>query len=252
MAFIGSDRLLVEIGNPDVGKAPSLVLLDMSVSADFPAAPGEVRFVCDPRYCGMRVRVMAEEAGYGDFSEVMGRDVPFYPAPSQRVIGLLFYLRMDASNKVQGVCVVRSETLLRLASEVGEGVVEWAIWGKFTIAPDTDEVPGADLYTKYLVSGSRFVRVDIEEKEGWVKVRVYDLRHWSRQYPVVGREGGGEEGGSKVRCLLIEAVWELPESMWNVCHAAMLQDSVVFFSVRPFRFLLLLWVVFFDGCLILV
>jgi len=238
MAFIGDGRLLVakQVGGPyaQVGEAPVLVLLDTSNLVEFPAVPRQVRFVCDPRYRNMRVRVLAE-AGYSDFSGVIGGDVPFYPDPSQRVLALLFYMREDASgasNKAQGICVVRSETLLRLAEEIGEGVVGWEVWGKFTVAPDTDEVPGANEHTKYSVSESRFMRVDSNGARRWAKVRVYDLSHWSRQHPDTELPDGGEGSGEgRVRCRLTEAVLELPENVWNICHAAMLRNSIVFFSV---------------------
>jgi hypothetical protein len=214
-----------------VEEAPNLILLDASILADSLAVPRQVRFVCDPRYRGMRVMVVAEEAGYSDFSGVMGQDVPFYPDPSQRVLALLFFSRKDLSNKVQGICVVHSETLIRLAEEIGEGVIGWDMWGKFTVALDTDGVPGADSYTMHSVSGSRFVRVNTNETEKWAKIRVCDLSHWSRQHPDAELDGGEEK---RVRCRLTEAVLELPGSMqWIICHAAMLQDSIVFFSVGP-------------------
>ena len=230
-----------------VGAAPNLVLLDVSTLTDSPAVPRQVRFVCDPRYRGMRVRVMAEGAGYSDFSGVIGQDVPFYPDPSQRVLALLFYLEGGGSGMARGICVVHSETLLRLAEEIGEGVVEWDMWGKFTVAPDTDQVPGADPYTRYSVSGSRFMRVDSNETEKWAKIRVYDLSHWSRQHPDAGLDRGEELGEKWVRCKLTEAVLELPESMWSVCHAGMLQDSIVFFSVGLLALCFGLCF-FFDGC----
>jgi hypothetical protein len=80
----------------------------------------------------------------------------------------------------RGICVAHSETLLRLAREKGEGLVEWDRWRRFTAAPDTDEVPGADPYEKYSVSGSRFMRIDIGRRERWALIRVYDLSHWTR------------------------------------------------------------------------
>ena len=121
MAFIGDDRLLIAEqvrGSHVVGAASNLVLLDTSTLTDPPAVPRQVRFVCDPRYRKMRVGVMAEEAGYNDFSRVIGQDVPFYPDPFRRVLALLFHLGGGASNKVRGICVVCSETLLRLAEEI--------------------------------------------------------------------------------------------------------------------------------------
>ena len=143
---------------------PSLVLLDVSITTDSSAVSRQVRFVCDPRYRHMGVRVAAEGAGHSDFSGTMKQDVSFYPDPSQRLFALLFYLGRDAWDRVRGICVVRSETLLRLAREVGDGVVGWDMWGKFTITPDMDDV-STDLYTNYSVSGSRFVRIDADERE---------------------------------------------------------------------------------------
>ena len=227
MAFIGVDRLLF------AEETPNLVLLGTPILTGSLAVPRQVRFVCDPRYRGMRVRVMAESAGYSDFSGVIGQDVLFYPDPSQRVLALLFYLEGDVSNKAWGACVVHSETLLRLAEEIGEGIVEWDTWRKFTVAPDMDKVPGADSYTRYSVSGSRFMRVDNSEAEEWANIRVYDLSHWSRQHPDTGLDRGEEAGEKWVRCTLTEEVLELPESVWDVGHVAMLQDSIVFFSVSP-------------------
>ena len=77
---------------------------------DFPPVPCQVRFLCDPRYRDICVRVLAEEVGHSDFSGVIGGDVPFYPDPSQRVLALLIYMKEDALGKAQGICVVRSET----------------------------------------------------------------------------------------------------------------------------------------------
>ena len=158
------------VGGPfaHIEEAPDLILLDTSILVDFPPVPCQVRFLCDPRYRDMCVRVLAEEVGHGDFSGVIGGDVPFYPDPSQRVLALLFCMKGDALGKAQGICVVRSETFLRLAEEIGEGVVGWDIWGKFAVAPDLDEVPGSN--------------------------RVYDLSHWSRQYPDTELPDGGARG----------------------------------------------------------
>lgn len=58
------------------------------------------------------------------------------------------------SNRAQGICVVHSKTL-RLAEEIGDGVVERNMRRKFTVVPDMDEVPGADSYAECSVSGSR-------------------------------------------------------------------------------------------------
>ena len=94
MAFIGDDHLLVAEDvwpNSDEDEAPNMVLLDTSVSADSPATSREVRFVCDPRYRGMRTKIMAGVVRSGDPSGVLEQDVPLYPDPSQRVIVLLFY-----------------------------------------------------------------------------------------------------------------------------------------------------------------
>ena len=55
------------------------------------------------------------------------------------------------------------------------------------------------------------MRVEINEGERWAKIRVYDLSHWSRQYPDTELPDGGEGSGEKrVRCRLTEAVLELP------------------------------------------
>ena len=99
------------VGGPfaHVEGAPDLILLDTYILVDFPPVPCQVRFLCDPRYRDMCVRVLAEEVGHSDFSGVIG-DVPFYPDPSQRVLALLFYMKGDALGKAQGICVVRSET----------------------------------------------------------------------------------------------------------------------------------------------
>ena len=242
MAFIGEDRLLVaeDLEGPhQAGTASKLVLLDVSGMVEPLAAVREVRFVCNPRYCGTRVRLMAEGAGHGDFSQVIGPDLPFHPDPSRRVLVLTFSPRGGAYGAVLGICVVHSETMLRLAREKGEGVVEWDVWGKYTVAPDTGDVPGADGFPRYSVSGSRFARVYVNETEKWAKVRLYDLSHWSLRQLDVGLDEC-EESNKKVGFRLIEGVLELPQSMWNICHAAMLQDSLIFFSVGSYT--LLLWV----------
>jgi len=209
-------------------KNPVLVLFDMSTLTDSTAALRQVRFELDPLYRNARARIVAEEAGHSDFSGVMGQDVPFYPDPSQRVLALL--LRDYLSIKV--ICL-HSETFLRLAEEIREGVVEWDMWGKFTVTPDLSGARGHSLHATYSVSGSRFVRVYADERDNWVEIKVYDLSHWSRQHPDAELDGDGESGGGKVRCQLTEEFLELPESMWNVHHVATLQDSIVFFSVGP-------------------
>lgn len=229
MAFIGEDRLLVDEDLDMEGITRKLVLFDMSGMGESIGTVGEVRFVCDPRYHSTRVGVMAEGAGYSDFSQVIGQGVPFYPDPSRRVLALIFSCPESIHYKVLGVCVVHSETILRLAGEAGEGVIEWDAWRKYTIAPDTDDVPGVVGSPKYSVSGSRFVRVYTNEAEKWAKVKSYDLSHWSRQQPDLGPDGCG--GVDKMRFRLIEGFIALPQSVWKVCDAVVLQDSLVLFSV---------------------
>lgn len=232
MAFIGADCLLVaeQGGNTYQGEVtPRLVLLDVRTLEGSHVAPREVTFVCDPYYHGARVRMITEEAGHSDFPEVMGRDAPFYPDPSRRAIALVFCPIRDALGKAQGVCVVHSETLLSLGRAVGEGDIDWDVWGKYTAAPDMCDVPGAEGFPQYSVSGSRFVRVDYNGIEMWAKVRVYVLSHLCSRQPEVGL--GGCEEPERMCCRLIERVLDLPRSMWNICNAAMLQDSLVFFSV---------------------
>ena len=158
--------------------------------------PPEVRFVCDSRYRSIR-----------DFSKVMRPEVLFYPNPFQRVVALLFYLWGDPSGRVQGIYPTHSETLLRLARQTGGAV--WDVWKKFTVALDTDGVPGANSYTRYSVSGSRFMKVDTNETGMWAKIRVYDLSHWSHQHPNteldrLGGEACEELGEKGVRCRLAE------------------------------------------------
>ena len=48
------------------------------------------------------------------------------------------------------------------------------------------------------------------------------------------RLGGGGLDGKRVRCRLTGGILDLPESAWYICQAAMLQDSLVFFSVGPY------------------
>ena len=233
MAFIGDGRLLLSEGmesDPAASEIPNLVLLDVSDPAASSAKSEDVRFLCDPRYLGMSVKVIAEEAGWSDPAEVIGQDVPFYPDPSQRVLALVF---QDVDDKIQGICVVRSETLLKLAKEQGKGVIEWDVWEGFTVRLDTDQVSGPRSLSKYSISGSRFVMVDTNETKGWAKIRMYDLSHWSRQHPSCARKPDGE----KVQCMVTEASLELPEDTRSICHAAMVQDSVVFFSVSPLALL---------------
>jgi len=62
------------------------------------------------------------------------------------------------------------------------------------------------------------------------KVKLYDLSHWSRQQPDAGRDGRGGLD-KKERFRLIEGDLDLPQNIWNICHASMLQDSLVFFSI---------------------
>lgn len=127
MASISGDHILVAGYLPTDGlwpnfhveDVPNLVLLDASSSADLPATPREVRFVCGPNYRGMRARAIAEVVGYGDPSGVVEQDMPLYPDPSQRVFVLLFYPRSRILGGVQGALVVHSETFLRLARTKG-------------------------------------------------------------------------------------------------------------------------------------
>jgi len=232
MAFIGEDRLLLSEGlepSPDAVEIPYLVLLDTSVPATPSSVPSDVHFVCDPRYHGMRVRVEAEDAGWSDLSGVIGQDTPYYPDPSKRILALVFHLGAGKSTKGQGVCLVHSEALLSLAREKGGGIVEWDAWEKFTFTPDMDEDLDPNVSPKYSVSGSRFVMVGINEIERWAKIKVYDLAHWSRQHRDAGL--GGDE--RKVPCFLTETVLELPDGMWSIIRAPLVQDSIVFFHVSP-------------------
>lgn len=238
MAFIGNDRLLLSNGtelNPDPFEIPGLVLLDTSVPAISSAMPNDVHFVCDPGYRGMRVRIEAEDAGWSDSSRVIGEDVPFYPDPSQRVLALVFYLGVGEPTKGQGICLVHSEALLNLARKQGGGVVEWDAWEKLTVALDMDEVsdPDPDVFPKYSVSGSRFVTVDTNEAERWVKIKVYDLTHWSRQHRGARPGEDGKSDERRVPYYLTETVMKLPDGMWSIIHAPMVQDSMVFFHVSP-------------------
>ena len=236
MAFIDDGHLLVEHVLPTdfgVEEIPHLELLDTSAT---PATPHEVYFVCDSRYRGMRATIIAEVTGPGDSSGILEQDIPFYPDPSQRVLVLYFYQREGYPRKVPRICVVRSETLLRLARlarEQGKNLVEWDTWKKFTVALDADEVPGADTYTQYSVSGSRFMKVATNETKKWANIRVYDLSHWSRQHPDAELDGDRGSDERNVRCRVTQGVLQLPENTGKIRHAGMLQDSIVFFSVRP-------------------
>ena len=231
MAFIGKDHLLAteDIG-PRVGEeGPTVILLDTSIRTDSPAVPRQVRFVCDPCCRGMRVRVMAEGAGYSDFCGVMEQDIPFFPDPSQRVLALLF---LPEQGEIRSICVVRSETLLRLAKETGEGVVEWDTWRDFTVSPDPAEIRDAS-NAEYSVSGSRFVRIDTSNAGKLARIKVYDLSHWSRQYLDAEPEGDGEMDRKKVRHRFSEGALKLPENMRRNSHASVVQNGIVFFSVSP-------------------
>lgn len=229
MAFIGKDHLLAteDIGPRVEEEVPTVILLETSILADSPAVSRQVRFVCDPCCRGMRVRVMAEGAGYSDFCGVMGQEVPFFPDPSQRVLALLF---LSERGEIWSICVVRSETLLRLAKETREGVVEWNTWKNFTVSPDPAELRGANS-AEYSVSGSRFVRIDTSNAGKWARIRVYDLSHWSRQY--LDAEPEGEMDGKKVRYRFSEGAWKLPENTRRISHARVVQNGIVFFSVSP-------------------
>lgn len=234
MAFIGEDRLLVAEDSDLEGITPKLVLFDMSCQGEPFARAREVTFLCDPRFQGARVGVRAEAAGHSDFSQVIGQDVPFYPDPSQRVLVLTFFPRGSAHGPVLGICVVHTEAILRLAREKGEGVIEWDAWGRYTVAPEKDDVTDTEKLL-YLVSGSRFVTVKADATGKRAKVKLYDLSHWSRQQPDVGQD---ERRGldKKVQIRLIEGDLDLPQNIWNICHASMLQDSLVFFSVGSSEF----------------
>ena len=117
MAFIGDSRLLVveQMRSPQVvEEAPKLALFDTF-------GPGKLsRCTSTPDAVCVRVRMVAE-VRYNNFSRVIGQDRPFYPNSSQRTLVLLFCLRGDASNKIQGTYVDRSETHFRLTEEIGEG-----------------------------------------------------------------------------------------------------------------------------------
>ena len=180
----------------------------------------------------MHVRILTEVAGSGDPSGMLEQGVPFYPDPSQRVLVLLFSLGLSYTGNNQEIRIVRSETLLRLAREQREGVVEWDAWEKFTVALDTHELPGIEQHRRYSVSGSRFVVVDTGGTGRRVKIGVYDLSHWSRQHPDTKLDEGGGPDERNGRFRLTQAVFELPENVVQVQHAAMVQDSMVFFSVR--------------------
>lgn len=53
-------------------EVPNLILLGTSFLKDSTAVLRQVHFVCGPRHRSMRVRVMAEEAGYSNSSGVLG------------------------------------------------------------------------------------------------------------------------------------------------------------------------------------
>jgi hypothetical protein len=125
----------------------------------------------------------------------------------------------------RGTYVVRSETILRLAREKGEGVIEWDAWGKYTVALDMDEVPGA--VPRYSISGSRFVGVYLSKTTNWAKVRLWDVSHGSLQHPGVGLyERHGLD--KKARFRLIEGLLQLPQGHKQV---GMLRDTLVVLTV---------------------
>ena len=232
--FIGDNCLLIAQDLGSSGRkceaALKLLLLDPSVKRDSPATPPEVTLLCDPRFRGGWARVLAEEGSYNSFSEGMGPHIPFHPDPSQRVLALMFLVHGNLFGRVQSICVVQSETLLRLARERGEGVIEWDAWGKYTIAPEMDDVPGSTGFPIYSISGSRFVRVDTATTREWVKVRMYDLSHWARQQSEAGAEWYGESG-RKVKCRRIEGVFDSPRDTWKIIYASISQDGLVFLGV---------------------
>jgi len=100
--------------NPYVGEVPNLVLLDTSTLT---GSPTIARQACDPRHCDARVRAMAEAAGHSNFSGMMGQDVPFFPDPFQS-LRFVVLLQKRYFGQGSGICIVRSETLLRLARGV--------------------------------------------------------------------------------------------------------------------------------------
>ena len=104
MAFTGNKRLLPSEGmlpNPNTFEILSLVPLDTPVPEVSSVIPDDVRFVFDPRYRGLRVRVVAEDAGWSDASGVIGQGAPFHPDPSRRVLALEFQLGAGAPTKAQ-------------------------------------------------------------------------------------------------------------------------------------------------------
>lgn len=123
--------------------------------------------MCNPRYHGIHVRVVAGAAGYSDLSQLIGQDVPFLPDPSQRVLVLIFDSRGSVYYDMLGVCAVHSETILRLPEENGEGAIEWEVWREYTIAPNKGDFASANELPKYLVSGGRFVKVYPMKPRSW-------------------------------------------------------------------------------------
>ena len=219
---------------PDWGDeiVPKLVLLDLSTPGGSLTTPCEVTFVCDPSFHGTPVWIIAEEASHRSSSQGTRSDTLFHQDPSQRVLALMFPVPGNIFGGMQGICVVHSETLLKLARETDGGVVEWGVWGKYTITPDADDTPGFGGALKYLVSGSRFARVGTIETEKRAEITIYDLSHWTRQRP-----GTGEPDG-KIRYRRIEGAVSLPHaSQWNVSYMSMLRDDIVSFRVGTSTFL---------------
>ncbi|KAF9791927.1 hypothetical protein BJ322DRAFT_1026234 [Thelephora terrestris] len=197
MVFIGEDRLLV---TDDLGESCMIPVT---------AITGRL--------------VMAEGAGYGDFSQVIGQDIPFYPVLSRRVLVLIFISRDSMYDEVLGLCVVHSEILLRLVREAEKASL--CEMRQYAITPDTDGIPGAIRFLRYSVWGSRFVRVYTNEDEKRAKVSLFDLIHWNPQQPDMGPGGRGARMRRRGLGSLKES-W----SIWDVWDVAILQDSLVFFS----------------------
>ena len=207
MAFIGGVLLLaVELrgGLYRQDITHKLVLLGVQVLEGSLETVWEATFACDPGYRSQWVSIVVEAVGHSDFPEAIGHDGLFYPDPSQSAVALVFYPRWGLVNKTQRSCVVRSETLLRLRREKGEGDIKWDEWGKYTIVQDMADDQSAEEGTSYSVSGSRFVRIDANfgAVKG-AKVNIIDLSHWSHQQPDMRREGCGEPGGTN----LLKGFW---------------------------------------------
>jgi len=97
---------------------------------------------------------------------------PFYPDPSQRILGVLV--------KIRDCLVMKVETFLELARERAGGEFQWEEWGPYLLKARMERKSYPIPFVRSWVSGSRLFRVALPQTGYTASLHVFDFSPRSR------------------------------------------------------------------------